>query len=213
MESTGTHWDQIELARSGHEGAQRFVVETYGPPVRGFARSRGCTPEEAEDLTQDVFVRLFTQGVLERASPERGSFRGLISTLARRVYATRRRAQGAQKRGGGLELCALNENDPAVQEAASGFDREWFAHLLEQALVRLSREHPNYYAALDLCLVQGCEQSAAAASLGRTLQDVRNHLHRGRRKLHDYLAQQIAGYAQSPRQHATEVAFLRDLLG
>lgn len=44
----------VEEAAAGSESAWLKIVETLGPPVRGFARARGAV--EPEDVTQEVFL-------------------------------------------------------------------------------------------------------------------------------------------------------------
>ena len=211
MRHLETSWDLLEQARAGAEPAQAALAQRYAPALQAYFRRRGVDAHQAEDLSQVTLIELFG-GALEQADPRRGSFRSLLGTLAFRVWRAELRRRGAQKRGGGEAPLALEQDVPAPDEA-SGFDQEWFARLLELALTRLADEHPSYYDAIDACVVRGQPQPEAAAALGCALQDVRNRVHRGRRKLHAYLAELIAAYAPEPDQHATEVRFLGEVLG
>ena len=106
----------------------------------------------------------------------------------------------------------LADHDPAPARERDAFDREWLLHLVEQAMRRLSEEHPNYFQALQGFLWEELSQPQLAERLGLKTADVRNYVHRGRRKLHSYLSEEIALYEQDPRLHRTEVELLARLL-
>lgn len=208
MRQLETSWDLLEAACAGAERAQAALVERYGPALQAYFRGRGVDAHQAEDLTQAALLRLFS-GVLARADPRQGSFRSLLGTIAYRVWASHLREASARKRGGPqAPPLDVDEHEVPAREAEQSFDREWFARLLELALTRLAHEHPSYFAVIDACLVQGRAQEEVATQRGCALQDVRNHLLRGRRKLHDYVSELIAGYAPEPDLHATELRFL-----
>lgn len=212
MRDSETCWELLDLARGGRQAAQRDLVTRYGPALDAYFRRRGADPHQAEDLRQSVLLHLF-DGVLQAADPALGSFRGLLGTVAYRVWCSHQRQRQAEKRGAGARPLPLDEHALPGVEDARAFDHEWFGRLLELALERLAAEHPGYYDAIDACLVQGCAQADFAAERGCSAQDVRNWLFRGRKKLHAYLAELIQGYAPQPDQHATELEFLGKALG
>src|SRR5207237_568803 len=82
-------------------------------------------------------------------------------------------------RGGG-KLCGIEEIDLSSQETDEHFDREWVGHLVEVALARLAREHPDYHKALQGAVLEGASCADLAKSLGRTEGDIHNWLHRGK---------------------------------
>jgi len=57
--------------------------EIYEPLILRIARSRGLQNADANDLAQDVFVRIAKSVRRWKPDPEKGSFRGWISTIAR----------------------------------------------------------------------------------------------------------------------------------
>jgi RNA polymerase sigma factor (sigma-70 family) len=207
-----TSWDLLQQACAGAEPARRALATRYGPALAAYFRRRGVDAHHAEDLTQVSFIRLFG-GALQQADPSKGSFRGLLATIAFRVWSSDRRSQEALRRGGGAEVLDVHDMDVPDQGAEEVFDREWFSRLLELALTRLADEHPSYYDAIDACLVREESQPEFAAAAGCALQDVRNRVFRGRQKLHAYLAELISAYAPEQDQHATELRFLAGALG
>ena len=100
---------------------------------------------DAEDLTQDFFVR-FLEGHLDAAAdPARGHFRGLLLTALKRFLISSEIASHAKKRGGGLqraehddELDRLPARESESPEQA--FERAWALTVLEHAFTRLRAE-------------------------------------------------------------------------
>src|SRR6185503_5583456 len=124
-------------------------------------------PNDAEDLAQEVFLRLLQDKVLSKADPSRGRFRSLLLAVTRHVMGNYREREAAQKRGSG-HVHALGDLDFSRQEPDDHFDREWVSHLVEVALARLAREHPEYHQALQRSALDGIPCSEIARSLGKT---------------------------------------------
>ena len=57
-----THWSMVLAAgRSDTPRAQaalETLCQSYWPPLYAYARRRGHSPEDAQDLTQEIFARL-----------------------------------------------------------------------------------------------------------------------------------------------------------
>ncbi len=209
---SGTRWSLVDQARGGDADAQRRFGARYQRVIVGTLRRLGVAGQE-EDLAQEVFLRLFCGGVLARATPARGKFRHLLLSVTRHVAHDHFKAQARKKRGGGADVRPLGELDPPDPRAEvdSVFDRAWVVNLLQQALERLREEHPHYHQAVTLFLRQGLTQADAAAAVGRTPADVRNHVFRGRRKLMDYLREAVWDYADRA-DYGEELRYLTSLL-
>ncbi|PYL47984.1 MAG: hypothetical protein DMF32_09960, partial [Verrucomicrobia bacterium] len=54
------------------------LCRIYWRPVFFFVARRGYSPEDAEDLTQDFFLRILKGDWLQKADPRRGRFRSLL---------------------------------------------------------------------------------------------------------------------------------------
>ncbi|HZU18511.1 MAG TPA: RNA polymerase sigma factor [Candidatus Dormibacteraeota bacterium] len=151
-----------ELARAARGGDLRAfetLVRRYQRRVYGFAYQLLRDPDEAQDLAQEVFVRLYRN--LDRFDTER-PFEPWFWRLAANVAATYRRRRPAPT----VEL-------PRTTPAASPED----VSPLERALADLSRELRlplllHYYVGLPL------DQVAAALGLGPSA--VKSRLHRAR---------------------------------
>lgn len=208
--SSPTRWSLLEAVAAGDEAARSEFVAQYRPVVQRYLEGRGLGAE-AEDVAQEVFVRLVVKGGLSGVAQEKGSFRSYLFAVTRNALRDHLRRAQAQRRGGQVEIERL-EREPS-QEERQGFDREWLLGLLEVVLARLEREHPNYYAAVRGFLLEERSQAEVAEALNQGIQDVRNHVHRGRRKLAEYVQEEIARYEREPGRFATEVEAVSRLLG
>ncbi|MBQ8962161.1 MAG: sigma-70 family RNA polymerase sigma factor [Ruminococcus sp.] len=80
---TDTEW--VELFERSPKKAYTALVEDYGGLVYTIAVNRlgSCaTRQDAEDCTSEIFLEIFRSA--ERFSPETGSLKAFISTIARR---------------------------------------------------------------------------------------------------------------------------------
>lgn len=208
-----TRWTLLGAARDGDPEAQTRLVALYRPILVAWLRAAGAA-QDAEDLAQEVLLRLFSGGVLARAAPGAGRFRSLLLAVARHVLLDHRARSGAAKRGGGRSPRSLDEGGEeavATSTERASFDREWLLGLVERGLERLARDHPKHHAALRLHL-DGRAPADVAAALGLEPVTARSHLHRARQALARYLREEVWRYSADPDDHATEMRFLGDLL-
>src|ERR1700683_3430093 len=82
------------------------LSENYWYPLYAYLRRRSYPAHEAQDLTQEFFVRVLEGRYLDRADPEKGRFRSFILTSLKFFVADEEDRQRARKRGGGA-LVAL----------------------------------------------------------------------------------------------------------
>ncbi len=114
-----TVWTVIQEAGDQDPQALESFASHYRTAVLNYIRGRGLEPGDAEDLCQDVFVRVFKGKVLAKADAAKGRFRGLLLTVVRRViqdWLRRRRP-----------AVSLEEFDPADRDP--DFDRVWVLHM------------------------------------------------------------------------------------
>ena len=89
------------------------------PLFNAFIRRKGYEPDRAQELTQDLFVRLLEKEVLSEADPTRGRFRAFLRAVCADFLANRRDWEGARKRGGGRVILMID-----VAEAEGRYARE-----------------------------------------------------------------------------------------
>ncbi len=207
-----TMWSLIRQARAGGATAVASFVGKYREPVRRFILRSGLTDADADDLSQDVFMRVFDDGVLDKADPARGRFRSLLLAVTRHVVQHHREREGAQKRGAGRVQSLAAEDIVASRERDADFDREWVANLIQVAFDRLSRENPNYFNALKLALFERQSHREIAAAMRKTEDEVRNYVSRGRARLVEIIHAEIRAYSSSSEEYADEVRYLTQFL-
>src|SRR5262245_40377124 len=80
-----TQWTLVRVAGSNSADsgdALEQLCRAYWYPIYAFIRRNGRAPHDAQDLTQDFFLRLLETNSIERADPRRGKFRTfLLSAL------------------------------------------------------------------------------------------------------------------------------------
>jgi RNA polymerase sigma factor (sigma-70 family) len=192
-----TIWTTIRQAAASDRDALEGFAERYRAPVLSYVRSRGLSAEDAEDLCQDVFVRILRAGLLEKADAARGRFRGLLLTVARNAVTDRFRRR--ERTPAALELELDSEprsEDPQARDAA--FDQGWAWHLTERALARLGEESPSYRDVLQ-------------GHLDGVAQD-RNRLWIARRKLAALLKNEVAFTCLTQADFEDELAYLAQFL-
>lgn len=79
-----TNWNLVEQAKQ-HDGADveaiNQLIAKYWKPVFYFIRSRRYPLQQAEDLTQEFFLRFLERDWIRRAEPQRGRFRTFVLTI------------------------------------------------------------------------------------------------------------------------------------
>ena len=164
------------------------VVRDHSARVYRLAyRLTGNVPD-AEDLTQEVFVRVFRS--LPTYTP--GTFEGWLHRITTNLFLDMaRRRQRIRFEGLGEEAAGrLSGDEPTPAQA---FDARHLDGDVQQALAALA---PEYRAAVVLCDIEGLSYEEVAGTLGVKLGTVRSRIHRGRAQL------RVALEHRRPRQHA-----------
>src|SRR5262245_2167208 len=100
-----THWSVVLAARDGDSlgaaAALESLCQTYWRPLYAFIRREGYDATEAQDLTQEFFLRLISRNFLQHLRHQQGRFRSFLLTFVKHFLLDYREKAGAQKRGGG----------------------------------------------------------------------------------------------------------------
>lgn len=206
-----TMWSRLGDAARGDDGALDEVLRSYRAPVLAFLRRKGLSPSDAEDLTQEVMLRLVSKDLLARCDATRGRFRNYLVGIALRVLSERRKTEGALKRGGDWERVSLEPiSAPATDQAE--FDDLWLAEIVQRAMERVRREKASLHEVLILAS-QGHAPSAIAARSDRSAGAVRVALHRARKALATALKEEVAAYCSSEEEYAAELQIFARFFG
>jgi RNA polymerase sigma-70 factor (ECF subfamily) len=149
------------------QGAWAEFAERYGRKIYGWCRYWGLQEADAEDVTQDVLLRLARKLQDFTYDPAR-SFRAWLKTVTH--HAWRDFAGGLNRPGVGsgdsrtLELLQTVEARDALVNA---LDEEYDRELLDEALARVRlRVQPHTWQAFHLLAVEGRAGADVAAELG-----------------------------------------------
>ena len=132
-----TRQDCLEGAR-----AREAFVQRYYRPVREFLLALLHDAEKAEELSQEFFTKLSAPGgLLERANPEKGSFRNYLKRALRNLvadYYRRNRNESFethpdQAGPAGWDVLQLGR----FPDAEAAFHRVWVTDTLAEALTRV----------------------------------------------------------------------------
>src|SRR4051812_30813658 len=109
-----TRWSLVMAAGKpeGEEAREALssLCQRYWFPLYAYVRRRVPSLHEAQDLTQEFFVRLLEKNALAKAAPERGRFRNFLLTSLNNFLANEWDRASAQKRGGGCQTLPLDLN-------------------------------------------------------------------------------------------------------
>jgi RNA polymerase sigma-70 factor (ECF subfamily) len=154
---------QLRQDPSDQAGWEEFV-ERYGRHIYRWCRQWNLQDADAEDVTQDVLVKL-VQKLRAFAYDPSGSFRGWLKTVAHHTWRdfadSRRHAQRAAGNSGVQELMVtLEAREDLARRLEEAFDLE----LLEAAKVRVRlRVAPHTWEAFRLMAVEGLPVADVAA--------------------------------------------------
>jgi RNA polymerase sigma-70 factor (ECF subfamily) len=149
--------------------APRFdaLVSRYRRPLLSFFQRRALGVEDAEDLTQEVFMRLSRRfSRLHWGNPD-----GLIFTVAANALVDHERHERSRRRAHHVEVDpSLPAEEPSAEATLSGRER------LRTLIAALDTLHPNVKAVFVLCRFENLSQAETAARLGLSVSAVEKHM-------------------------------------
>ena len=222
-----TRWTLVGAAGDPHRKEARSALvslcEIYWYPLYAYLRRRGYPADEAQDLTQEFFVRVLEGRYLDRADPEKGRFRSFILTSLKFFVADEADRDRAQKRGGGavlsLEFSSGEERyqrEPAHDETPERiFERRWALAVLDRVVERLRNEfvdhgRPEHFERLKVFLLGPSDAPYAtlAHEMNTSEGALKVAIHRLRKRYRELFRQEIADTVADPGEVESELRFL-----
>jgi RNA polymerase sigma factor (sigma-70 family) len=230
-----TRWSLIlSAANFGNEeqkarDALAELCRTYWRPIFSFVSARGCSIEDAQDLTQDFFVTILKKNWLHHADRNRGRFRSLLLRSLQNFLINTAERTHARKRGGGVEFISW---DDWMAEAPSQlsipvqaldslpperiFDLTWATTVVEHALQRLREECESrgklwLFQALSPHLTDERDEVSYAdlsADLGVPEAVVKKQLHNMRQRYRSLLRDEVSQTVEDPADVDDEIRYL-----
>jgi len=170
------------------------IVRAHSARVYRLAYRLTGNQHDAEDLTQEVFVRVFRS--LSSYTP--GTFEGWLHRITTNLFLDgARRRQRIRFEGLGDDVAQRLPGTDLTP--AQVWDERHFDGDIQEALRALP---PDYRAAVVLCDIEGFSYEEIAATMGVKLGTVRSRIHRGRAQLRAALAHRERGARSPSRQGA-----------
>ncbi|MQA10442.1 MAG: RNA polymerase sigma factor SigE [Pseudonocardiaceae bacterium] len=155
------------------------VVRQHADRVYRLAYRLAGNQHDAEDLTQETFIRVFRS----LASYKPGTFEGWLHRITTNLFLDMARRR-SRLRWEGLP----EDTDRLVGDGPSPEQVYANTHLDPDLQAALDELPPEFRAAIVLCDVEGLSYEEIGATLGVKLGTVRSRIHRGRQALRAALA-------------------------
>jgi RNA polymerase sigma factor (sigma-70 family) len=226
-----TRWTLVVAAgnpeRKEARSALISLCESYWYPLYAYVRRRGYPADQAQDLTQEFFIRVLEGRYLDRADPQKGRFRSFILTSLRFFVADEEDHHRAHKRGAGavlpLEFSSGEQRyqlEPAHNETPERiFERRWALSVLDRVVGKLRDEfvhrgRPEHFERLKVFLLG--QPDAPYATLAREMNTSEGALkvaiHRLRKRYRELFRQEIADTVADPAEVESELRYLANVL-
>ncbi|GAB7190309.1 hypothetical protein NUM3379_10150 [Kineococcus sp. NUM-3379] len=167
------------------------VVRDHSARVYRLAYRLTGNQHDAEDLTQEVFVRVFRS--LSSYAP--GTFEGWLHRITTNLFLDQVRRKQR------IRFDALGEDSSERLPSTDIGPERAYEHrnLDDDVQAALDSLAPEFRAAVVLCDIEGLSYEEISATLGVKLGTVRSRIHRGRAQLRQVLAH------RAPRRPAAAV--------
>ena len=156
------------------------IVRTHSARVFRLAYRLSGNRHDAEDLTQEVFVRVFRS----LSSYQPGTFEGWLHRITTNLFLDQARRK-QRIRFDALSDEAAERLPGLIPTPHEGYDGRTFDSDVEVALAELP---PDFRVAVVLCDIEGLTYEEIADTLGVKIGTVRSRIHRGRTLLRNALA-------------------------
>ena len=226
-----TRWTLVIAAahpqRQEARAALIALCEGYWYPLYAYIRRRGYPADQAQDLTQEFFIRVLEGRYLDRADPEKGRFRSFMLTSLKFFVADEADRQRAYKRGGGavmpLEVSSGEDRyqrEPAHDETPERvFERRCALSVLDRVVEGLRSEFGHQgpteqFERLKVLLLGHADAPYAALAREMNISEgaLKVAIHRLRKRYRELFRQEIADTVADPAEVESELRFLAAVL-
>jgi RNA polymerase sigma-70 factor (ECF subfamily) len=171
------------VRRSTDEAAWSQFVESYRKPIIDHCRGYGLTPDQAEEVAQDCFIRCFRYLPTFKYSEAVGRFRSWLNLMVNQqigeCFRSRVRDETIKRRYAEM-LLELAEPGQGTSREPTGHDFE----LLAMAFQRVKASvWPQHWQLFEAFVVHGMSASEVARQIGVTSVMVRVTAFRVRNRL------------------------------
>ena len=178
----------VERCLQGDDAAWEMVVTSYGKRIFNLSYRYTNRREEAEDLTQEVLIRVYQN--LKSYRSEAGSFQNWILRVARNLIIDHyRQIRRYPQTGGSEELETMNIKDDKIPNPHRAAEQVEASRFLQDGLQSLS---PELKEAIVLRDLEGMAYQDIADVLNVPEGTVKSRINRGRLELAKLLTKRRA---------------------
>lgn len=183
-------FEALASGGSAAEAALRQIYDRYAKRLFGLLRSKGFVAEEAEEILQEAFLKLFRNA--DRAdsieAPKAYIYRTVINCGNDLLRKKQRAADETNVDEKTLESYLHNEGASA-DDANDGF-----VDCLAAAYARFERQSPERGLVIRLAVIEGMSGKEVAATIGRSHGAMREFLSQTRKKFQELLVELCGDY-------------------
>tara|TARA_R110002096_G_scaffold42144_26_gene113845 strand:- start:1422 stop:2156 length:735 start_codon:yes stop_codon:yes gene_type:complete len=153
-EFPNTRWTLVQRLHepAGNDRNQILteLCQAYWHPIYTYARGRGFSPHDAEDVTQSFLADLLRRRQFDCVEENKGRLRTFLIVAFRHFLANDWNRKKAEKRGGHVKILSIEQEiaegrmldtEDLEEEPERRFDRQWVMTLLSLVLDRLRDEY------------------------------------------------------------------------
>jgi RNA polymerase sigma factor (sigma-70 family) len=230
-----TRWTLVLIsAQSQVEGGKTALAELcrlYWYPLYAFARRRGRSPHDAQDLTQGFFMHLLEHRALTQVDRLKGKFRSFLLASFQNYLANELQRTRSLKRGGKNLIISLDWEEGETRyrlepadylTAEKIYEARWAMTLLHHVLAQLHKQYiAQGKAAIfeelqpfvrlgDASRVPSYEEVAIKMNIG--VPAVKTLIHRLRKQYTTILREEVGRTVSDPAEIDVEIHSLCDAL-
>ena len=217
-------------SQAGQE-ALAALCQIYWYPLYDFARRRGYSLHDAQDLTQGFFLHLLEHRALSQADRLKGKFRSFLLACFQNYLSVETQRGRALKRGGQYQVVPLDletaENRYRLEAADlltadKIFDAQWAMTLLDRVMAVLHEEYVGRGKELIFKTLKGfvglaetkpeASYGEAAKALGIGVGTVKTLIHRLRKRYFAVVREEVARTVSDSTEIEAEIRALCDAL-
>jgi RNA polymerase sigma factor (sigma-70 family) len=219
--------DQSQTGRA----ALAALCQIYWYPLYAFARRRGHSPADAQDLTQGFFLHVLEHRALSQVDRLKGKFRSFLLACFQNYLSVETQRAHSLKRGGQCQFISLDLETAETRyrlepvdylTAEKIFEARWALILLGQAKTILRQEYAarGKESVFDILRAfVGIMESEpegsyeeAAKELGVGVGTVKTLIHRLRKRYLAVVREEVARTVSNPAEIEDEIRALCDAL-
>lgn len=182
--STRMDTDLFQALKAGQSSALGILYDRYGSLVYGLALRILRNPQEAEDLTQEIFLNLWRS---DSYNPARGSLSSFLTVMTRSRAIDKLRSRGTSVKF----LERWQHAMTAETRTDNPFEQVSLGERSQQVRAALAELSENQRQILEMAYYEGLSQSEIATQLDIPLGTVKTRARTGLLKLRQTLQEFI----------------------